>query len=155
MANTFSSEDILAKFNAKKEEMVAKQQEGGKSLPMAELLYAIDMVFDALETVETFKSPVKVLVDLTYDLLKEEYGKFPTGKKQVTAKVGRDTVTMTQTELKELRLRQLEFMKTNKQDNLYRRISGLGYRKYGNRFDIEKGGILVRTQKPTSSMVVE
>lgn len=141
--NEFASE-ILAAFE--KESAACKTRQIGMGLPMAEVIEALDLIFD---TVQVDRAPVKLVAAKVAELLAYKYGKMAADSiREVTVRLNsKTTMTMPENELRELRLSQLKHMKESKTDNLYRRIYNIGSRQEYGRFDAQKS-MIIRLKKP-------
>lgn len=142
----FASE-VLSAFE--KEVESCKSRQRGMSLPMQEVIYAIDLIFDVTAT---DRAPVKLMAHKVADILKFRYNKMSsTVTNEITVRLNPRTIMMVpENELKEMRLAQLKHMQESKTDNLYRRIYNIGSRAEYGRFDIANS-MIVRVKKIESS----
>jgi hypothetical protein len=126
--------------------LAAKSHQKGQALPNADIMWAVDTLFDA---VGINQGPVRDVLDKKVPaLLKMKYAQMGDSTNLVAVKVGHIIKEIPNNELRELRERQLAHMQDPKtKDNFYRRIYGLGYRKEQKRFEIREGD-LVRTARP-------
>ena len=117
----------------------AKERMRGQSIPYADIIEGVDMIFDQ---VQVDKAPINLLADKVDKLLEFKYSKMSDAHNTVIARVGAKVVEMEACNLKALRIGQLKHMRDPKvKDNLYRRIYGLGYRKEFKRFDMIDGSL--------------
>lgn len=138
----FASE-VLSAFE--KEVESCKSRQRGASLPMSEVIYAIDLIFDVTAS---DKAPVKLMAHKVADILKFKYNKMSsTVTNEIAVRLNPRTIMMVpECELKALRLAQLKHMLESKTDNLYRRIYNIGSRAEYGRFDIVNS-MIVRVKK--------
>jgi len=122
---------------------------GGNALPYAEIIEAVDKIFDEAQLKE---APISVLVQMTNVVLTAKYAAMKDSKAPISYKQGRNIQSMPEGELKKIRQQQLAAMVSGKQkDNLYRRIYGLGYREEFKRFELAGQGVLRRIKSPSTS----
>jgi PHP family Zn ribbon phosphoesterase len=134
--------EILQAFEL--EVQTAKERQKGQSLPYKDIIEAVDVVFD---TVQSDKSPIALMADKVDKILTFRYDHMSDAHNTIAARIGNRVVEMEACQLKALRKEQLKHMQGAKTDNLYRRIYGLGYRKEFKRFDLVDGS-LHRLSKP-------
>lgn len=127
----FASE-VLAAFE--KEVESAKVRQKGMSLPMNEIIGAIDMVFDVTGS---SKSPVTLMAEKVALILEFKYKKMSeTATREIPVKIRPNTIVLIpEKDLRAMRLSQLVHMKDSKTDNLYRRIYNIGSRAEYGRFN--------------------
>ena len=122
------------------ENKAAHEKARGQSLPYADIVEAIGMLFDAANT---DRAAVSVLADKVPKLLALKYKAMGNATNLVPARVGGTIVMMPANQLRELREGQLAHMMDPKvKDNFYRRIYGLGYRKEFKRFELQNGDLV-------------
>lgn len=138
----FASEICLA---FEKEVANAKTRTKGMSLPMNEVISAIDKIFDVAGT---DRAPVKLMAEKVAKLLEFKYSKMSsTVTNEIAVHINPRTISLIpECELKVLRQGQLKHMKESKTDNLYRRIYNIGSRAEYGRFDIIDS-MIVRVKK--------
>lgn len=138
----FASEICLS---FEKEVANAKTRQKGMSLPMNEVIFAIDKILD---TAQADRAPVKLMTDKVAKLLAFKYAKMSsTATNEIAVHINPRTISMIpECELKALRLSQLQHMKESKTDNIYRRIYNIGSRAEYGRFDIIDS-MIVRVKK--------
>jgi hypothetical protein len=138
----FASE-ICSAFE--KEVANAKTRQKGMSLPMNEVIFALDKLLD---TAQADRAPVKMMADKVAKLLEFKYSKMSsTATNEIAVHINPRTISMIpECELKVLRQGQLKHMKESKTDNLYRRIYNIGSRAEYGRFDIIDS-MIVRVKK--------
>ena len=135
--------EAAAKYTAR------KSKPGGNSLPYSEIIEAVDKIFDETQLEE---APISVLAQMVKVILTAKYAAMKDSKVPISFKQGRTIQTMPEGELKKIRQQQLAAMVSGKQnDNLYRRIYGLGYRKEYKRFELAGSGMLRRLKPPSNS----
>ena len=142
--------DIAALYaEAAAKHAARKSTPGGNSLPYAEIIEAVDKIFDEAQLKE---APISVLVQMTNVILTAKYAAMKDSKVPISYKQGRNIRSMPEGELKKIRQQQLAAMVSGKQkDNLYRRIYGLGYREEFKRFELAGQGVLRRIKPPSTS----
>jgi hypothetical protein len=138
----FANELVMA---FEKEVANAKTRAKGMSLPMQEVISAIDTIYDHAQA---DRSPVKLMADKVSKLLEFKYSKMSsTATNEIAVHLNqRTTMMVPENELKAMRLSQLKHMRESKTDNLYRRIYNIGSRAEYGRFDIVES-MLVRVKK--------
>jgi len=138
----FASE-ILQAFE--KEVEASKTRAKGMSLPMNEVIGAIDTIFNIAGT---DRAPVKLMAEKVAKVLDFKYSKMSsTATNEIAVHINPRTISLIpECELKVLRQGQLKHMKESKTDNLYRRIYNIGSRAEYGRFDIIDS-MIVRVKK--------
>jgi hypothetical protein len=138
----FASEICLA---FEKEVELTKIRSTGQSLPMNEIIGALDMIFD---TAQADRAPVKMMAPKVAKLLKFKYEKMSaTATHEVAVRINPKTIQMVQEkDLRALRLNQLKHMQESKTDNLYRRIYNIGSRAEYGRFEATSS-MIIRVKK--------
>lgn len=147
MATTtkLSDEELFALYQTEVAEVTERST--GNSLPMGDILAAVDYVFKVVkEKTGKDEVPVRVLKGLVIKTLQAEYESWPQSNKEMEIVVGRDVRVMPVKEARALRLEQLERMSGSKGDNIARRLYGLCNNSSYKRFTAAGKGILKRIQ---------
>lgn len=139
----FASE-VLASFET--EVQNCKTRQIGMGLPMNEVIEALDLIFD---TIQSDRAPVKLVAPKVAAILKFKYSRLSeTSTADISVRLNsKTTIIMAENDLRALRLSQLKHMQESKTDNLYRRIYNIGSRQEYGRFDAANS-MIIRLKKP-------
>lgn len=121
VASVEITDDLLAAYEAAEAKVKARHVEHGKNVPYDDVIGIIKLVLPKIREAGKDIS-VSALKDLVTEQLQKRYDALPEGMDRETIHVGRELVTMTRTEIKELRQAQLR--NSRKNNMVYRYIYG-------------------------------